>query len=1125
MPEIYYTIAIKMDGTLWAWGSNNNSQLGDSTTTNRIVPTKIGLANDWKQISCGVSHTIGIKTDGTLWAWGYNYYGQLGDHTTVNKKVPTKIGTANNWRSIECGSNHSLAIATDGSLWAWGYNSSGQLGDATTVNKTFPRKIGTANNWQAIKCGGGHSIGLKSDGSLWTWGFNSSGQLGDGTTINKNIPSQIDIDKSWQAIACGTDFTYATNYTLANNVVNLITPINNQLNANFDISLKWTKLKTPKYRLQLSTDSLFANLLMDIYLTDTTASPSLSASSKYFWRVKALETLDSTEWSSIWSFTTKSSIITCPKLVAPLNNDIAQYIPIEFIWNKVNGANSYRILISSDSLFIKNLVDISLSDTSYLYTSAIDILNNTKYFWRVRALNATDTGAYSAMNSFSTVNTVKQNLWAWGYNGYGQIGDGTLIDKTSPIIISTSNDWRLIAGFSYHNLAIKADSTLWAWGQNSNGELGDGTSINKSSPTKIGTANNWQYVMGGGSYSSFGIQTDGTLWAWGSNTFGNLGDGTYVNESVPTRIGTANNWQTVVAGFYVTVALKTDGTLWAWGDNYNGEIGDGTTVDKSVPTQIGTANNWQTISKHGDHTLAIKTDGTLWAWGSNYSGQLGDGTTTNRSVPTQIGTANDWLAISARTSHSIAIKTDGTLWAWGENYNGQLGDGTTTQRNSPTKIGVANNWKSISTSAANSHAIKSDGSLWAWGNNASYQLGDGTSNQKMSPTRIGTSNNWLAIDCGNGFTKGLRVALSTYKPKLLSPLNTAIDQPTVVKFTWLKIPDKEKTRFQIASDNAFTNIIKDSLAIADSLILTLNTNVNYFWRVKSLTTVDSTIWSDVWTFKTKVPVSAPSLVAPLNNSLKVVQPITLVWNKPSFATNYKINIALDSAFTNIAQSLTSTDTSKIIPNLLSDTKYYWRIKASASVTDSSEWSSVWNFKTDSIITSTISGVVSYKNSVNTKLNGTKVKLYQDTTFIKEAIADTNGVYTINGVPNGTYRLELSTTKARLSNCFNIQDVAIIRMFVGLVLQFDTLQIKATNVNMDYKNGKPYVNIQDVSILRMKNGGVATPTWVIPDWLFAIETAPNVFKTDMNVIINGSNQTVNIKALCSGDVNGSFVPAP
>ena len=166
-----------------------------------------------------------------------------------------------------------------------------------------------------------------------------------------------------------------------------------------------------------------------------------------------------------------------------------------------------------------------------------------------------------------------------------------------------------------------------------------------------------------------------------------------------------------------------------------------------------------------------------------------------------------------------------------------------------------------------------------------------------------------------------------------------------------------------------------------------------------------------------------------------------------------------------------------------------------NATDSSDWSNVWSFRTDTLVINySISGSIKYKNSVNTPMNGVKVKLYQDTTLIKETIADTNGLYTLAGINNGAYRLELSTTKVRAANCLNIQDVALIRMFVGLVAPFDTLQIKATNANMDLKNGKPYVNIQDVAIIRMKNAGVATPTWIIPDWLFAIETSTNTFKT-------------------------------
>ena len=141
----------------------------------------------------------------------------------------------------------------------------------------------------------------------------------------------------------------------------------------------------------------------------------------------------------------------------------------------------------------------------------------------------------------------------------------------------------------------------------------------------------------------------------------------------------------LATGYYHTIALKSDGTLWAWGWNEYGQLGDGTTIDRNTPTRIGTDNRWYSVSAGVWHTIALKSDGTLWAWGANYSGQLGDGTWTNRNTPTQIGFDNKWVSVSAGY-HTIALKSDGTLWAWGWNWAGQLGDGTTTDRNTPTRI-------------------------------------------------------------------------------------------------------------------------------------------------------------------------------------------------------------------------------------------------------------------------------------------------------------------------------------------------------------------------------------------------------------------------------------------------------
>ncbi|MFM9988862.1 T9SS type A sorting domain-containing protein [Flavobacterium sp.] len=194
-----HNIAIKTDGTLWTWGRNQASQLGDGSTTNSNIPIQIGTATDWQFISAGDEYVLAIKSDGTLWAWGDNTYGQLGDNTTINKTIPTQIGTDTNWLLVSAGTNHTLATKTNGTLWAWGRNNTGQLGDNTTVNKIIPTQIGSGTNWQNVMASILHSVATKSDGSLWTWGDNTNGQLGDNTVIGKTSPINIPaiVNCSW----------------------------------------------------------------------------------------------------------------------------------------------------------------------------------------------------------------------------------------------------------------------------------------------------------------------------------------------------------------------------------------------------------------------------------------------------------------------------------------------------------------------------------------------------------------------------------------------------------------------------------------------------------------------------------------------------------------------------------------------------------------------------------------------------------------------------------------------------------------------------------------------------------------------------------------------------------------
>jgi len=315
------------------------------------------------------------------------------------------------------------------------------------------------------------------------------------------------------------------------------------------------------------------------------------------------------------------------------------------------------------------------------------------------------------------------SLWAWGYNGAGQLGDGTTTQRLTPVQVLTEVA-AVVAGFE-HSLAIKTDGSLWAWGVNYYGGLGDGTTTNRSTPVQVLTG---VAAVSGGGYHSLAIKTDGSLWAWGANVYGQLGDGTRTNRSTPVQVLTGV--AAVEAGYEHTLALKTDGSLWAWGDNGYGQLGDGTTTDRWTPVHILTGVTAVSVGWY--HSLAIKTDGSLWAWGYNGGGQLGDGTTTKRLTPVQVLTGV--AAVSAGAVHTLAIKIDGSLWAWGENNDGLLFDGTYTNGLRPFQIlnGVA----AVSASELHTLAIKIDGSLWAWGGNQAGELGDGTTTQRRSPVPV-----------------------------------------------------------------------------------------------------------------------------------------------------------------------------------------------------------------------------------------------------------------------------------------------------------------------------------------------------------------------------------------------------
>lgn len=303
----------------------------------------------------------------------------------------------------------------------------------------------------------------------------------------------------------------------------------------------------------------------------------------------------------------------------------------------------------------------------------------------------------------------------------------------------------MISAGDTHSLALNASGVLEAAGSNSSGELGNGSLVANLGFTAVGTAHDWAALAArSGLKYSLALKTDGTLWSWGTSDHFQLGVGLLpLYSPVPVQVGTDANWAGVAAGTYHALGVKTDGTLWAWGDNYHWQLGTGVMGSKIVPTKVGEAANWATVSAAGYNSAAIRQDGTLWTWGDNSYGQCGYGSTYQSWVPKQVGSDGDWSSVSVGTTHMLSIRTNGTLWAWGRNIFGQVGD--TQNPMAPEQIGADADWAIVSAGNTHSAAVKSDGSLWLWGQ---YPDANGYLTTTTVPTRVGTDEDWVAISAG-----------------------------------------------------------------------------------------------------------------------------------------------------------------------------------------------------------------------------------------------------------------------------------------------------------------------------------------------------------------------------------------